>query len=176
MTSGLMHAARSLGLVFFAAAALVLAGCASTGSSTSGRDAAATVTGTWTYNASGAQPLSRGTLQLATNNGRLVGQLRDSELGTIPIDARMLGGRLELRMDVFRFGLLSVQGAVQGDEFRGLVDRPDYDVSMNADRSSRRHAPALYGSFRAQRRSVPSVPALVLNCPKLGPDGLIACR
>ena len=159
------------------ATALVFTGCASMGSSTSGESTLTEVIGTWTYQASGSQPLSRGTLQLAARNGRLMGQLRDSELGTIPIHADVSGQRLELRMDLFRSGPLSVAGSVEGDEFRGLIDRPAYNVTMDANEAASTRQRDVYGSFQAERRvTAYDAPQFVLNCPKLGPDGLLTCR
>lgn len=176
MTSGLKRTlTRSLGLAVLAASIVVLAGCAAMGS-TASNEALTDVIGTWTYKASGTQPLSKGTLQLATKNGRLTGQLRDSQLGTIPLDAHVSGERLELRMDVFRVGPLSVAGSVEGDQFRGLVDQPFYDVTMSADMRSRQQRESMHGSFRAERRGSPGTPNFVLNCPKLGPDGIQSCR
>jgi len=178
MTSAFKHLlVRFSGTALLVASVVLWSGCASLGTSNASTDTATTVIGTWTYEASGSQPLSEGTLQLATTNGRLRGQLRDAQLGTIPINANVSGKRLEVRMDLFRFGPLSIAGSVQGDEFRGLVDRPVYDVTMSADDASRHQTRGnMYGSFRAERRSVPAVPELVLNCPTLGPDGLRACR
>lgn len=177
MTSGLNRTLiRSLSLLALAVSIVVLAGCAATGPSTPSSDALAEVVGTWTYKTSGTQPLSRGTLQLATKDGRLMGQLRDSELGTIPLDAQVSGERLELRMDVFRVGPLSIAGSVEGNEFRGLVDRPAYNVTMSADTRSWYQSQNMYGSFRAERRGAPATPNFVLNCPKLGPDGIQACQ
>lgn len=156
------------------ASAMLFTGCVSLGSSPSG-STASDVIGTWTYRASGAQPLSRGTLQITARDGRLMGQLRDAELGTIPLQADVSGRRLELRMDLFRAGPLSVAGSVEGDEFRGLIDRPMYNVTMSADEAAA-HDDTVYGSFTAERQAAPMGPRLVLNCPKLGPDGLVACR
>ena len=146
------------------------------GSSTHADDTLTEVIGTWTYKASGSQPLSRGTLQLATHNGRLRGQIRDSELGTIPIHADVSGRRLELRMDLFRAGPLSVAGSVEGDEFRGLIDRPVHNVTMDANEVASTQQHDVYGSFQAERRVTSFTPLLVLNCPTLGPDGIVACR
>lgn len=165
----------SLNLAVLLASVVLLTGCASTGPLNT-NDALTEVIGTWTYEASGSQPLSRGVFQLAATNGRLIGQLRDSELGSIPVHAHISGRRLELRMDVFRFGTLSVAGSVEGDEFRGLVDQPTYNVSMSADETSRDRRSDLYGSFRAERRGSPALPGIVLNCPQLGPDGIQPCR
>jgi hypothetical protein len=168
---------HSFGAVLLVAAIALWSGCATLHSSPPSSDALSKVTGTWTYKASGSQPLSEGTLQLATTDGRLTGQLRDAQLGTIPINANVSGQRLELRLDVFRIGPLSVAGSVQGDEFRGMVDRPVYDVSMSANEGSRSPSQdTMYGSFRAERRDAPAMPELLLNCPTLGPDGLRACR
>lgn len=168
---------RSSGIALLVASVAIWSGCASLGTSNASSDAATMVIGTWTYETSGSHPLSEGTLQLATTNGRLRGQLRDAQLGTIPINANVSGKRLELRMDLFRIGPLSIAGSVQGDEFRGLVDRPVYDVTMSANEASRHQTrDDLYGSFHAERRGAPATPELVLNCPTLGPDGLRACR
>lgn len=178
-TVGLMNTAFRHVAVFALALATVstLTGCASVGSSTQGAHSYTELVGTWTYEASGVQPLSRGTLQLATRNGRLLGQIRDSELGTIPIRADVSGRRLELRMDLFRVGPLSVAGAVDGDTFHGLIDRPMYDVTMDANETTSSREDNLYGSFQAERRAAKyAMPLLVLNCPKLGPDGIVACR
>jgi len=154
-----------------------LTGCVSVNSSSQTTSSHTEVIGTWTYEASGVQPLSRGTLQLATRNGRLLGQLRDSELGAIPVQADVSGHRLELRMDLFRVGPLSVAGSVEGDTFRGLIDRPMYDVTMDANEAGSAQEDNLYGSFQAERRATKyAMPMLVLNCPKLGPDGIVACR
>jgi hypothetical protein len=157
------------------ATATLLIGCASLGSSSDANGTLTNVIGTWTYEATGSQPLSRGTLQLATRNGRLMGQLRDSELGTIPIHADVSGQRLELRMDLFRMGPLSVAGSVEGDEFRALIDRPTYNVTMDANEASA-HQRDVYGSFEAERRVTSHTPQLVLNCPQLGPDGIVSCK
>jgi hypothetical protein len=164
-----------LGVATLIASTIIWTGCATTGSSST-NDALTEVIGTWTYEASGSQPLSRGVFQLAATNGRLIGRLRDSELGTMPLHVNVSGKRLELRMDVFRFGTLSVAGSVEGDQFRGLVDQPTYDVSMSADETSRARRSDFYGSFRAERRGVPAIPEIVLNCPRLGPDGIQTCR
>lgn len=154
-----------------------LTGCLSVGSSSQSASSHTDVVGTWTYEASGTQPLSRGTLQLATRNGRLLGQIRDSELGTVPIQANMTGRRLELQMDLFRVGPLSVAGSVEGDTFHGLIDRPVYNVTMDANEAASARETNLYGSFQAERRAAAyAAPLLVLNCPKLGPDGIVACR
>lgn len=176
MISGLRRTAlRSFSIGILVVFVIFLIGCATTGASNDSGEALAGVIGTWTYEASGSQPLSRGTFQLATTNGRLTGQLRDSELGAIPLDANVSGKRLELRIDVFRIGALSVAGSVQGDEFRGLVDRPAYNVAMSANEAPELQRD-LHGSFRAERRGAPASPKLVLGCPKLGPDGIQSCQ
>ena len=168
------YVAQYVPVLVLTAAALGLAGCAVFGS-TQGADQASDVIGTWAYRTSGSQPLSTGTLQITTAQGRLMARLRDAELGTVPIDARIYGERLTLRMDLFRIGPVSVSGKVEGDQFRGLVDRPTYDVTMSQDKTSRSRQ-TVRGSFLAQRRASLSSPLVSIDCPRLGPDGLQPCR
>lgn len=153
-------------------AVAMLTGCASMGSSSD--KVPADVTGTWTYRTSGPQPLSQGTLLLATRDGRLTGRLRDEELGTIPLHADISGRRVKLRLELLQAGPFLIAAKVNNDEIRGLIDRPQYDVTMSAEAS--RQPGRMKGAFQAERQSSPVPTHLVLNCPKLGPDGLRPCR
>jgi len=170
------HVVSHAGLIALIVALVGLMGCATSGPTTHSEESMSNVLGTWTYRTSGSQLLSRGTFQLTSTQGRLVGRLRDSELGTVSIHGRMYGERLTLRMDLFRLGPVSVSGQVRDDQFRGLVDRPTYDVSMNQAETSRSRE-VVRGSFLAKRHVTLSAAALPpLNCPTLHPDGLRPCR
>lgn len=163
------------GFVVVLAMAALLAGCTPSASTQRTERAVSEVVGTWTYRASGAQPLSRGTLQLSTTRGHLTGRLRDAELGSIPINARLHGERLTLRMDLFRVGPVAVSGTIEGNEFRGIVDRPTYDVTMNQADDRYARSP-VRGAFHAERRTPTAAADLPFDCPRLGPDGLMPCR
>ncbi len=170
-----MNVLRTVLLVALAAV-VGLTGCTTSEPTRRDGPSVSEVVGTWTYRASGSQPLSRGTLQLNTTRGHLIGRLRDAELGTVPIDARMHGERLTLRMDLFRVGPVSVSGVVEDGTFRGLVDRPEYDVAMSQDETRYAHQSSVRGAFLAERQTHTASLALPFDCPRLGPDGLMPCR
>jgi len=145
-------------------AALLVTGCASSGPSAS-RGNTAEVLGTWRYRAmAGSSLLDEGVIQITMNQGRLEGTLRDSRLGSAPLDVSYRGDNLRLRVDDIR-----IQGRVKNNEFVAFYERSMWDVTT-PQRSIRDQRQRMNGSLSARRVEAKGFD---VNLPPLGCDDLL---
>lgn len=151
---------RLLGLLF--ASALVFSACANSSSTTSRGDSSE-ILGTWQYRAmAGSQLLDEGIFRITYERGRLRGVLRDSRIGTTPVDVRYSGKQLLLDLDG-----IQIRGRVENNRFVAYYERSMWDVSTS--QSYRRASQRLNGSLSARRVQVRgySGPAIQLGCDNL---------
>jgi len=149
-----------LGLLL--ASALGLTACASSSSTTSRGDSSE-ILGTWQYRAmAGSQLLDEGIFRITYERGRLRGILRDSRIGTNPVDVRYSGKQLLLDLDG-----IQIRGRVENNRFVAYYERSLWDVSSS--QSFRHPSQRLNGSLSARRVEVQgySGPNIQLGCDNL---------
>lgn len=121
--------------------------------------------GTWEYHTSGLRALNRGTLQIGTRDGELVGRLQDRWRGQIEAEVRLQGSHMELTVDRLR-----ITGRITGNRFAARVRRPRWDVTRDQNRRNRA------GSFTARRvESGTVVDNEQFGCPSLLREDSYAC-
>jgi len=119
-------------------------GCASSQSTTEDAASQAAVIGTWEYKVDGTAPLDQGVFRITTQDGRLLGILRDRRLGRLRARVDVNDSRLELSLDNLR-----ISGYVENDQFTGFLRRRQWDVSIR--RQSRRRSQFRSASLFARR-------------------------
>lgn len=121
--------------------------------------------GTWEYHTRGLRALDRGTLQIETRDGKLVGRLQDSWRGQIEAEVRLQGSYMELTVDRLR-----ITGQITGNRFSATVRRSRWDVTQDQNRRERA------GSFTARRvGSGAVIDNEQFGCPSLLREDSYAC-
>jgi hypothetical protein len=118
---------------------LSLGGCASTRTAQEVTERTRAL-GTWEYRTQGIDGLQRGTLQIVTRDGDVIGRFRDQWRGQFEAEIQLQGTRMVIEIDRLR-----ITGEIMDDQFTGTAQAPTWDVTH---RSRRRQSP---GRFAARR-------------------------
>lgn len=135
-------AVRSLRAHFLLGVLLInvcLCGCASTRTAQEVTERTRAL-GTWEYRTQGIDGLQRGTLQIVTRDGDVIGRFRDQWRGQFKAEIQLQGTRMVIKIDRLR-----ITGEITDDQFTGTAQAPTWDVTH---RSRRRQSP---GRFAARR-------------------------
>ncbi|MFB6246967.1 MAG: hypothetical protein ABEL97_00175 [Salinibacter sp.] len=114
--------------------------CASSRTAQERADDRSKVVGVWEYRTNGTNVLQRGTLRISVEDGRLVGQIRDTWQGTVEARVSLHGSRMEI--DLRR---LRISGRVRRGRFKASIRREFETLTVRPRRQRRQ------GYFVAQR-------------------------
>lgn len=135
------YGVRSCALLLLAV--LLCSGCAPTRSATERAEDRSRVVGTWEYRTNGTSVLQEGTLRIHVQDGRLVGQLRDSWQGTVEARVTLYGSRMELELNRIR-----ISGRLRQGRFEAAIRREFEQMSV---RPRARRRPAYFVARRVRR-------------------------
>lgn len=101
--------------------------------------------GTWEYRAQGIDALQRGTVQIVTREGDVIGRFRDQWRGQFEAQIQLQGTRMVIVIDQLR-----ITGQITDGQFTGTAQAPTWDVTRQ---SSRRRSPGRFAARRVQQQA-----------------------